>query len=143
MDRPSDDTASTVDGMPESRGCCAGNGYTYFWMSGFECPHDDDGETHGEGGSEGAAKGTAPDKETCSGFNSTCGGHCSGPRTLTGSIGTYLLGTGSIGVAYRTQASPTPASLTLLGCRSFLDWEGDVGYVQRVAGRDPRLLSVS
>ena len=29
MDRPSVDTASTVDGMPESRGCYAGNGYTY------------------------------------------------------------------------------------------------------------------
>ena len=34
MDRPSDDTASTVDGMPESRGCCAGNGYTYFGFMG-------------------------------------------------------------------------------------------------------------
>merc|ERR1719356_1829266 len=95
--RPCGDTPSNIAGVQQCRDCCSRKGYIYF---GFECPHASGRETHCECGNGG---GLTRDSgiQKCSQFNPRSGGHCAGPFTVSGSIGTYALGAGLYGSVYR------------------------------------------
>lgn len=144
MSRPYGDKPSTIDGVQSCRDACAAGGYEYF---GAECPHADGAEFHCEcGNGAGALGGTSLPSEKCSQFNTRSGAHCKGPFEVSGTIGTYKLGAGSIGSVYKTAPTACTELSTLaennfnnrgsttLNPSSTYNYRTSCGYVVKLTG---------
>ena len=83
---------------------CKAAGSTYF---GLECPMGED--VHCECSSTLNAN-HAVDAQKCQKFNTASGAHCSGPFTISTSIGAYDMGAGSLNSAYAVEPTTSGTS---------------------------------
>ena len=56
---------------------------------------------------------TKLDDQQCKEFNTNSGGHCNGEHIVSGNIGTYYMGAGSINSAY--EVSSAASNFNMLG----------------------------